>query len=215
MRKKQGPTQKNRWEDHYTRKARKENFSARSVYKLKEIQDRYHLIRRGNRVLDLGCAPGSWMQFAADLVGSEGQVVGIDIKPVSLKLPPHVTVRREDVFSIDMVLKDEPENSFDVVLSDMAPSTTGNKMVDAARSFDLCMAAFSLAKKYLKPGGSFVCKIFQGEDFRLFSDLIRKCFTIHKIIKPQSSRKASKEIYIIGRDKKQEAECPDTANGRP
>jgi 23S rRNA (uridine2552-2'-O)-methyltransferase len=215
MKKKQRPSQKNRWEDHYTRKARKENFSARSVYKLQEIQDKYHLIRTGIRVLDLGCAPGSWLQYAGKLVGSEGRIVGIDTKAVSLKLPPHVTVYRGDIFSIDAVMKDEPVNSFDIVLSDMAPSTTGNKVVDAAKSLDLCMAAFALAKKYLKPGGSFVCKIFQGEDFKPFSDSIRKCFNIHKIYKPQSSRKASKEIYIIGRGKKQEEECPDTANGRP
>jgi len=215
MRKKQQPSQKNRWDDHYTRKARKENFSARSVYKLQEIQDKYHLIKEGDRVLDLGCAPGSWLQYTAKLVGSNGRVVGIDKKAVSLKLPSHVTVHMGDIFIIDDVMKDEPLRSFDALLSDMAPATTGNKMVDASRSLDLCTAAFVLANKYLKSGGSFVCKIFQGEDFKLFSDSIQKCFKIHKIFKPQSCRKASKEIYIIGRGKKQEGECPDTANGHP
>jgi len=215
MKKKQRPSQKNKWDDHYTRKARKENFSARSVYKLQEIQDKYQLIRKGDRVLDLGCAPGSWLQYTAKLVGSNGRVVGVDKKAISLKLPSHVTVYTGDIFSIDLVMADEPLSSFDAVLSDMAPATTGNKVVDAARSLDLCTAAFALANKYLKPGGSFVSKIFQGEDFKLFSDSIRKCFKINKILKPQSCRKASKEIYIIGRGKKQEEECPDTANGHP
>jgi 23S rRNA (uridine2552-2'-O)-methyltransferase len=214
-REKKRPSQKNTWDDHYSRKARKENYSARSVYKLEEIQNKYHLIKKGYHILDLGCAPGSWLQYAAGLAGNGGRVVGIDKKPVSLKLPSHVTVYQGDVLSIDALMADEPPRSFDAVLSDMAPATTGNKSVDAARSLDLCMAAFSLAKKYLKPGGSFVCKVFQGEDFKLFSDSIRTCFKIHKIFKPQSSRKASREIYVIGRDKKQEEECPDTASGQP
>lgn len=215
MKKKQPPSPKNRWEDHYTRKARKENFSARSVYKLQEIQDKYRLIQEGDRVLDLGCAPGSWLQYTANLVGRNGRVVGIDKKAVSLKLPSHVTVYLGDIFSIGDVMKNELSSGFDVLLSDMAPATTGNKVVDATRSLDLCTAALVLANHYLKPGGSFVCKIFQGEDFKLFSDSIRRCFKIHKIFKPQSCRKTSKEIYIIGRGKKQEGECPDTVNGHP
>jgi 23S rRNA (uridine2552-2'-O)-methyltransferase len=215
MKKKQGSSQNNKWEDHYTRKARKENFPARSVYKLQEIQEKYRLIQKGDRVLDLGCSPGSWLQYTATLVGLHGRIVGIDKKTVSLQLPSHVTVHTGDIFSIQSVMGEEMIHPYDVVLSDMAPDTTGNKSVDAARSFALCEAAFDIARHYLKSGGSFVCKIFQGEDFKPFADLIQKEFHKSKIYKPKSCRKASKEIYIIGIDKKQEEICPDTASGHP
>lgn len=206
--------QKKRWDDHYTRKAKKEKFSARSVYKLQEIQEKYHLIKTGNRVLDLGCSPGSWLQYAAQLVGKKGQVVGIDKKPVTLNLPSCVRVIQGDIFQIDTSDGAFLGSSYHAVLSDMAPATTGNKLVDSARSLDLCEAAFAAAQKVLRPGGSFVCKIFQGEDFKTFSDNVRKSFKRHKIFKPQSSRKASKEIYIIGIGKIEEAPCQDTANGQ-
>ena len=94
------------------------------------------------------------------------------------------------------------EKEFNVILSDMAPATTGSKHVDSARSYNLCQAALSIAQTLLRPGGSFVCKIFQGEGFKEFSDSVRSIFRSHKIFKPQASRKASKEIYIIGLGKK-------------
>ncbi|MDM8522826.1 RlmE family RNA methyltransferase [Desulfococcaceae bacterium HSG8] len=188
------------WKDHYTRKAQKEKFPARSVYKLQEIQKKNNLIKKRNKVLDLGCSPGSWLLYAAELVGNKGAVVGVDLKPVSIELPAHVRVCAGDVFSDELV--QSLGKGFHVVISDMAPATTGNKHADAARSFELCQAALSIAKEVLIPGGSFVCKIFQGEDFKTFSDSVRALFKKHKIFKPQSSRKASKEIYIIGIGKK-------------
>jgi len=215
MKKKQPSSQKNKWDDHYTRKARKEKFSARSVYKLQEIQEKYRLLKKGDAVLDLGCAPGSWLQYTAKLVSDTGRVVGIDLKTISLNLPAHVTVYTGDIFSIQSVMEQELAAQFNVVLSDMAPDTTGNKKVDAARSLGLCEAALYIAKQHLKPGGSFACKIFQGGDFKQFSDAVRNAFNSHKIYKPKSCRKASKEIYIIGIDKKQEEICQDTVNGQP
>ena len=194
-------SKKKRWDDHYTKRAKKEKFSARSVYKLKEIQEKYRLIKNGHRVLDLGCSPGSWLQYSATLVGAKGQVVGIDIKPVDLNLPSHVRVIQGDLLEVDEALEQALGGTYHVVLSDMAPATTGNKTVDAARSLGLCEAALFVAQKFLRPGGSFVCKIFQGGDFKSFSEAVRKCFKAHKIYKPQSSRKASKEIYVIGMGK--------------
>jgi len=195
--------------------ARKENFPARSVYKLQEIQEKYRLIQKGDRVLDLGCSPGSWLQYTATLVGTNGRIVGIDQKKVTLQLPSHVTVYTGDIFSIQAVMGEEMIHPYDVVLSDMAPDTTGNKFVDAARSLALCEAALDIARHHLKSGGYFVCKIFQGEDFKPFADSIQKEFQKSKIYKPKSCRKASKEIYIIGIDKKQEEICPDIASGHP
>jgi len=193
---------KNKWEDHYSRKAKKERFPARSVYKLQEIQKKYNIIKKGYKILDLGCYPGSWLLYAADLTGDRGQVVGVDLKTVSVKTPPNVRILTKDIFSTDDEIKEFIGTNYNVVLSDMAPATTGNKGVDAARSFNLCEKALEIAQKTLYSGGTFVCKIFQGEGFINFSNSVKSGFKIHKIIKPQTSRKASKEIYIIGIDKK-------------
>jgi 23S rRNA (uridine2552-2'-O)-methyltransferase len=188
----------NRWADHYTRKAQKEKYPARSVYKLQEIQKKNRIIAKGNRVLDLGCAPGSWLLYAAELAGPSGRVVGVDLQPATVQLPAHAEARVGDIRELGDDFWETAGALFDVVLSDMAPATTGNKDVDAARSLDLCEAAFAVARQRLAPGGAFVCKIFQGEGFKTFSDAVRIAFKQHKIYKPQSSRKASREIYIIG-----------------
>src|SRR6056297_232401 len=191
--------------DYYAKRAKQEHFPARSVYKLQEIQKKFVLIRKGQRVLDLGCAPGSWAKFAAGITGPGGRVIGIDQKPVTEKLPGHVAVLNEDV----LALAEAPqrcealvEGPVDVVISDMAPSTTGKKDVDAARSYHLSRAALTIAEKVLAPGGAFVCKIFQGEDFQGFMDEVKAGFQTCKTFKPRSTRKESKETYVIGVGKK-------------
>lgn len=189
----------NRWEDHYTRQARKEKQPARSVYKLKEIQAKFRLIQKNDRVLDLGCAPGSWMLYAAELVGTEGLVVGVDKKQVAVNLPSQARAVTADILDAGSPAVEFSQTGYRVVMSDMAPSTTGNKLVDAARSLELCRAALGVAQSCLAPGGAFVCKIFQGEDFKAFADEVRSGFHSMSIFKPQSCRKASKEIYIIGK----------------
>jgi 23S rRNA (uridine2552-2'-O)-methyltransferase len=190
------------WQDHYTRQAKKERFPARSVFKLEEIQKKYTIIKKGNNVLDLGCAPGSWLLYSAKLTGSSGRVVGIDLVPITANIPPHVKVYTGDILLMEDDFFKSLGTDFNVVVSDMAPSTTGNKFVDSTRSFNLCMSALSIAQMTLSTNGSFVCKIFQGEDFNTFIDSVRSIFKNHKIFKPKSSRKASKEIYVIGFGKK-------------
>ena len=195
---------KNRWQDHYARRAQRENYAARSVYKLAEIQKKHRLIKKNDRVLDLGCAPGSWLQFAVEQAGPGGRVVGIDLKPVRLSLPGNVQVIVGDIEQLMQeghALLSEP---YGVVLSDMAPTTIGYKHADAARSFLLCETALRVAGQLLEPGGHFVVKIFQGEDFKPFCDRVKTRFDRMHIFKPQSSRKGSKEIFIIGLGKKQE-----------
>ena len=189
-----------RWKDHYSERAKKESYPARSVYKLKEAQKKFRLINKGDRVLDLGCSPGSWLLYAAELTGKRGRVLGIDLKAVPVKLPPQVETRTADILTIDRAWLDRLQlvSRYDVVLSDMAPATTGNKGLDAARSFQLCQAALGIAEMVLKPGGSFLCKIFQGEEFKEFSDIVRNRFKRRKIFKPRSSRKESKEIFVVG-----------------
>jgi len=188
---------KNQWADHYTYQAKQDNYPARSVYKLKEMQAKHSLIRKGNRILDLGCAPGSWMMFVSEIVGQSGFVTGIDLKKVDIKINAPHTVLAEDIFSVKDwdTLSGSP---FDVVLSDMAPNTTGRKDIDALRSFQLCEVALAMAQRHLKSGGNFVCKIFQGADTRDMIDAVKKIFSQHRLFRPKSTRKASKEVYIIG-----------------
>jgi 23S rRNA (uridine2552-2'-O)-methyltransferase len=194
----------NRWADHYTRKAKQDGYAARSVYKLEEIQARHRILRPGDRVLDLGCAPGSWLVFAARIVGAQGRVVGLDLKPVTIALPAQARALVADLQDTEAALGQIGAEGFDVVLSDMAPATTGNRTTDAARSLDLAMSALAAARTRLKPGGGFVCKIFQGPDAKLFEAAVRRLFQETRLFKPQSSRKASREIFVIGKGKRQE-----------
>jgi len=195
-----GSKKHQRWADHYSEQAKKERYPARSVYKLKQAQRKFRLIRKDDQVLDLGCSPGSWLLYAAELTGKHGKVLGIDLKPVTIKIPSQAETLKADILTIDRawIENEDLANRFNVVLSDMAPATTGNKMIDAERSYQLCQAALNIAQMVLRPDGSFICKIFQGEEFKKFSDSVRSRFKNHKIFKPQSSRKESKEIYIIG-----------------
>ena len=205
---KKSKTKNNKWSDHYSLKAKKEDYPARSVYKLKEIQNKYKIIKKGDRVLDLGCCPGSWLLYAATLTGEKGEVAGIDLKPLSKsvlsKFQSNVRVYVNDILSIDekneKLIKSLGKN-FNVVMSDMAPATTGNKNVDAARSFNLSVAALKIAETLLIDRGVFMCKIFQGEDFNKFLDLVKTSFKKKKIFKPESTTKSSREIYIIGFEK--------------
>lgn len=187
-----------RWADHYTDRAKKENYPARSVYKLQEIQKRYKIIKPGDRILDLGCAPGSWLQFAAEQATARGRVIGIDLNPVSIPLPAHVTTFTGDILSLDEMPNSILSGPFDLVLSDAAPATTGHKDVDAARSFQLCRSVLDIAAANTRSGGRLVCKIFQGGQFQEFIRLVNKSYQTVKRHKPQSSRKSSKEIYVIG-----------------
>ncbi|VEN73301.1 Ribosomal RNA large subunit methyltransferase E [Candidatus Desulfarcum epimagneticum] len=184
--------------DFYSRRAKKERFPARSVYKLKEIQAKFKLIKKKDRVLDLGCRPGSWLIFAAGEAGPAGKVVGVDLHPLSIALPPNAEFVQADMLSLSDPDYARMGGAFDVVLSDAAPATTGVKTADAARSYALCEAALSIAGDVLREGGSMACKIFVGEEFSHFNDLMKQRFKRFKIFKPQSCRKASREIYVIG-----------------
>jgi 23S rRNA (uridine2552-2'-O)-methyltransferase len=191
-------------QDHYFRKAKKENFLARAFYKLEEIQNRHKILRRGHRVLDLGAAPGSWIQLAEGVVGPSGLVLGIDLKPIEHSFPKHVITLQGDIFDREFVDASLAEYvPFDVVLSDMAPSTSGVKVADAARSALLFERAFEISRAVLKPGGTFLAKIFQGSEFHELLLEAKMQFRQTKVIKPDASRKQSKEIYILALNLKQ------------
>jgi 23S rRNA (uridine2552-2'-O)-methyltransferase len=199
---KRGKIKHKTWEDHFSRKAKKENFPARSIYKLQEIQKKFRIIKKGDVVLDLGCSPGSWLIYATDIAGPKGIVVGVDLKPVEVTVPSNVRVLTGDVEENGVDLLKSLDLQYNIVLSDMAPATTGRKDIDSYRSFVLCQVALEIAKSFLLPGGSFVSKIFHGPDFKEFSDAVKNAFKEQKTFKPQSSRKASNEIYVIGIGKK-------------
>ena len=185
-----------------SRQAKKDNFAARSVYKLQAIQKKHRILKRGARILDLGCAPGSWLQFAAQTAGPDGRLVGIDLAQVTTGLPDNVTVITGDVADLERYLTELGQTRFDTVLSDMAPATTGNRHVDEARSMGLCEAALDIAEKTLVPGGGFICKIFQGSDFKAFTDAVKSHFDRQAAFRPKSTRKASREVFVIGIGKK-------------
>ena len=184
--------------DHYFQKAKKENFLARAIYKLEEIQKKHRVLRPGDRVLDLGAAPGSWIQLTSGIVGPSGLVVGVDLKKIEHAFPKHVVVLQRDIYDPEFEGEMEREYApFDVVLSDMAPSTSGIKAADSARSELLFERAIQLAGLLLKAQGHFLAKIFQGADFHNLLAETKKRFEWVKVVKPEASKKQSKEVYVL------------------
>lgn len=185
--------------DYYFFKAKKENFVARSVFKIQEIDDRFKVFKEGYRVLDLGAAPGSWSQYASRKVGAQGRVLGIDLQPIKITLP-NAAFETMDIREIDwdaIFAKYEITPPFDVVLSDMAPKTTGVRLQDQMRSLELCEIALETAKQYLRPRGHFICKLFHSDEFESFRKLLRSEFERVEMLRPKSTRKESKEIFFI------------------
>jgi 23S rRNA (uridine2552-2'-O)-methyltransferase len=184
-------------QDSFGEKAKKEGFAARAVYKLEEIDRRCQLLRRGMRVLDLGAFPGSWTQYAASRVGSEGHVLAVDQQEWRGGFPPHVETRTVDVLALTVADLGGPA-TYDIVLSDMAPWTTGTRFVDQCRSFDLFMHALNIAEGTLRGDGAFVGKIFQGPDFQNAQKRVQQLFAKSRVIKPDASRRESYEIFVVG-----------------
>ncbi|MGK5087387.1 RlmE family RNA methyltransferase [Bdellovibrionota bacterium FG-2] len=185
--------------DYFFKKAKAENYAARSIFKLQEIDTRFHILKPGFKVLDLGAAPGSWSQYASKVVGQKGRVIGLDLQKIKITLPNAVFVQA-DMLRADLLLILEREGvppPFDCVLSDMAPNTTGIRITDQARSAELCEMALSMAVRFLKPSGSFVCKLFHSDEFEGFRKQVRVHFEKVEVLRPKSTRKESKEIFFI------------------
>lgn len=191
-----------RVQDHYFRKAKREGFAARAAYKLEEIDRKRRLLRPGMRVLDLGCAPGSWLQYAAGRVGPRGAVVGIDLQPVTIPLPDQARAVAGDIFTAAPETLAPDGQPFDAILSDMAPNTTGIPSADAARSAELARRALDLAEALLRPGGALLVKVFQGAEFPPLRTAFRERFDKVTVEKPKSSRSESVEVYLLGTGKR-------------
>lgn len=187
-----------RLDDHYSRKARKEGYPARSVWKLEEFDRKYGLFKPGQKVLDLGCAPGGWTLYAAAKVGAGGLALGYDLAlPKGQKFPAQVVLREADLAEIDSA-EAVDLGPFDAVLSDMAPKTTGRREIDQALSLRLCLIAWDWARKSAKKGGFFLLKIFQSPDGDRFLKSLEPYFRKRTLLKPQATRKESQEIYFLG-----------------
>ena len=188
------------YRDHYFLKAKQQNYPARSVYKLKEIDAKFKLFKPGMKVLDLGAAPGSWSLAASERVGPSGCVLACDIQTTQTSFPTNVHFLVADVFTLSETFEEALAQRipFDVVISDMAPDTTGTRFRDQARSYELCCEALKIVVRCLKPGASFVVKIFMGPDVGDFLAAMRKHFTSVKGFKPKSSRAESKETFYVG-----------------
>jgi 23S rRNA (uridine2552-2'-O)-methyltransferase len=184
--------------DRFYKKAKQEGLRARSAYKIEEIAQRFTLFRRGMAVLDLGAAPGGWLQIIARLVGHEGVVVGIDLQPIR-GMGPNVRTAVLDIYAPDLRtrLSELHDGRFDVITSDMAPKTTGVKVQDEARSLDLAEHALRLCGELLAPGGSFVAKVFEGGDFESYLRAVRAAFAKVKLVRPEATRGRSFEIYVV------------------
>jgi len=188
----------NRWVDHYARQARDEKWLARSVFKLQEMDKKYRLIRMGDRLLDLGCYPGSWSQYGIKTVGSEGEVVGIDLTPPGRLSYPNFRFIEHDILTIDTGWLAREVGPRDVVISDLAPQTTGISGTDVSRSMLLATRALDIACLLLKKKGNFVCKVFEGEDLKAFRLELSTHFRKTQTVRPRATRKRSREVYLVG-----------------
>jgi 23S rRNA (uridine2552-2'-O)-methyltransferase len=187
--------------DVFHQRAKKEGFAARAVYKLEEIDAKHPLFKPGAAVLDLGCRPGSWLQYAAKKVGPKGALVGIDRTALDVTIPG-ARILVGDVFTVTPAELSGDLPAFDVVLSDMAPDTSGVRSLDQARSEALFERALELAEILLAPGGHFLGKIFQGPEFHKLLVRCRAGFTKVASIKPKGSRTESIEQYIVALGRK-------------
>jgi 23S rRNA (uridine2552-2'-O)-methyltransferase len=186
--------------DYYWRKSKEEGYPARSVFKLQEIQEKYRPVGPGNRVLDLGASPGSWSLFILDLLAGAGRVIGVDLNPPDGKLLSRKGYRfmQGDFTTADLVRRIAGEGPFDVVVSDAAPSTTGNRTLDTARSAEIARNVLDICEKCLAQGGNCVLKIFQGGEEKEILDRMRGRFASARAFKPKASRSESMETYFLG-----------------
>lgn len=183
--------------DHFRRLAKDQGYRARSAYKLIQLNNSYRILKRGNKVVDLGCAPGGWVQVAAKEVGGTGRVVGIDLKPVEQVAGATLI---EGSIEDPVIIGRLPEilgGKADVVLSDLAPNVSGMWEVDHARQISLTMSALGVARQVLRPGGSAIFKVFDGDMLGELRAELSKSFGKVLVSKPTASRQESSELYLV------------------
>jgi 23S rRNA (uridine2552-2'-O)-methyltransferase len=190
---------KDRKREYYYKKAKAENYRSRATYKLVQANDKYGFIRRNDVVVDLGAAPGGWIQAARKMTGKHGYVLGVDLKPIDPFTQDYIRTIIADLTEPDIVsqiLSFLPRKA-DVVISDAAPNITGVWEVDHARQIDLATKAFGIALCLLRPSGNFFVKVFEGNMLADYIQTVKRSFEDVKIVKPQASRAQSSEMYIL------------------
>jgi 23S rRNA (uridine2552-2'-O)-methyltransferase len=183
--------------DARTKAAKAQGFPARSVFKLEEIDRRVKLLRGGQKVLDLGAAPGSWSLYASQKVGPGGRVLAIDLYEIRQAFPSNVTVAQGDALTVESAVL-STFAPYDVVLSDMAPNTSGSKVRDQAGSLELCLRDLDVALALGKVGSHFVAKIFMSGDFQVARKLAGERYEKCQVIRPEGTRQQSTEVFIVG-----------------
>ncbi len=185
--------------DRFFKQAKREGKLARSVYKLEELNRKDRLFGRGDVVLDLGASPGSWLEYILETVGAEGVACAVDLKPIHKKFKGRAAFKLMNALEMrgDEFAREAP-SGFDAVVSDMAPNTSGIRLVDQARSLELCEKVLALAGGLLKKNGNFVCKMFYGAETEAFRGVVGKSFREAKIRKPEACRDESIEHYVVG-----------------
>lgn len=190
---------KDRKREYYYKKAKAENYRSRATYKLVQANEKYNFIKRNDVVVDLGAAPGGWIQAARKMTGKHGYVLGIDLKPIEPFTQEYIRTIIADLTEPDIVsqiLSFLPRKA-DVVISDAAPNITGVWEVDHARQIDLATKAFGIALCLLRPSGNFFVKVFEGNMLNDFIQTVKRSFEDVRIVKPQASRAQSSEMYIL------------------
>lgn len=187
--------------DYYSQRAKKEHYPARSIYKLSEIQEKFKLLSKGDSVLDLGCFPGSWSLYTAEVVGPKGIVVGVDLQQAEQAARPGgapIHWLCADIMEPEMIVQVRRfRPAFRVLVSDLAPKTTGNRWADAQQSLTLVRRTLEVAEELLLERGNYLCKVFQGEDFPDFVERLKERFAMVKVQKPKSSRTESREVFVV------------------
>ena len=194
---------KNRKKDHFYQLAQKNDLISRAYYKLEEIDKRHQIIKKSSKVLDIGCCPGGWSQYVLNKRGNQS-VVGVDILPIEKKFNDNFIFYNFDLNEFEKISEVfiSKNYCFDVIISDIAPNTSGNQFLDQANSYNLSFLSFQFIKSFLKKGGFFLVKNFQGEDTEQLFKEIKFQFNKAMYVKPNASDKKSKEIYILGLEKK-------------
>ena len=186
--------------DQFHRLAKQKGYRSRASFKLFQVTKRYRFIKRGDRVLDLGAAPGGWLQAARKVVGAEGYVLGVDKDPIEDLPYQNVTAFVTDVTQSDVIERIQSVSglAFDVVVSDLSPNISGVWEVDHARQMELARTALRIARVILKPAGNMLVKIFQGSELKEFQLEMKSSFSTLRIVKPPASRPESAELYFLG-----------------
>ncbi|MFQ5918037.1 MAG: RlmE family RNA methyltransferase [Candidatus Binatia bacterium] len=192
---------KYRLKDTYYRKAKNEGYRSRAAYKLLELSQRFNPIKPGDRVVDLGAAPGGWLQVASKLTGQMGKVIGVDLQAIEPLKEKNIHLVQGDITSgnIQTAVKELLGGPADCVLSDLSPRLSGIREADVSRSVELARTAFKVASVMLKTGGCFMVKVFMGEETAAFAKELKPHFASIRSTRPEATRKGSSEIYIIAR----------------